>query len=199
MDLRRIIIIALFASLMVAGAYIAVPIGPVPITMQTAFVLLSGILAGRGIALASVAIYLTIGAIGLPVFSGGIGGFGHFVGPTGGFLLSWLIAAPLAGFFSDLGFRKDPGEKVTRRQLLWIILGSVAGTVVLYLVGIPFLKMVLDLPWSKALAIGLIPFIPGDLVKLVAVVILGNLFAPRVRTFLRDGQRTEEVPDGSDT
>lgn len=206
MYLRRIIIIALFAALMVAGAYIAIPIGPVPITLQTAFVLLAGILGGKRVGIASVAIYLTLGAIGLPVFSGGIGGFAHLVGPTGGFLLSWLAAAPLAGLFADIGFRKQEAqaERVTSRQLLWIILGAVVGTVVLYGIGIPFLRMVLDLSWSESLYIGLIPFLPGDLVKLVAVVLLGNMFALRVRQFLlkdiaADDDEEEETSDASDT
>lgn len=206
MYLRRIIIIALFAALMVAGAYIAVPIGPVPITLQTAFVLLAGILGGRRVGIASVAIYLTLGAIGLPVFSGGIGGFAHLIGPTGGFLLSWLVASPLAGLFADIGFRRqDPKtERVTKQQLLWIILGAVAGTVVLYGIGIPFLRMVLDLSWSESLYIGLIPFLPGDLVKLVAVVLLGNMFALRVRQFLLKDRaiyddEKEAITDASDT
>lgn len=195
MDLRRIIIIALFSALMVAGAYIAIPIGPVPITLQTIFVILAGILGGRRVGAASVAVYLTLGAIGLPVFSGGIGGFGHLAGPTGGFLLSWLIAAPLAGLFSDIGFRKaSQNDKVTKAQLLWIILGATLATVVLYAIGIPFLKVVLDISWSKSLAIGLIPFLPGDLLKLVAIVLLGNLFALRVRQFLIRLPQEEEIP-----
>lgn len=193
MDLRRIIIIALFAALMVAGAYIAIPIGPVPITLQTAFVILAGILGGRKVGASSVAVYLTLGAIGLPVFSGGIGGFGHLAGPTGGFLLSWLIAAPLAGLFADIGFRRETeDDQVSKTQLLWIILGATSATIVLYAIGIPFLKMVLGISWGKSIAIGFIPFLPGDLVKLVAVVLLGNLFSLRVRRFLREATLEEE-------
>ncbi|WP_422478112.1 biotin transporter BioY [Pleomorphochaeta sp. DL1XJH-081] len=196
MDLRRIIIIALFSALMVAGAYIAIPVGPVPITLQTMFVLLAGILGGRRIGAASVAVYLALGAIGLPVFSGGVGGFGHFAGPTGGFLLSWLIAAPLAGLCTDIGFRKaNQDDKVTKGQLLWIILGATVATIVLYAIGIPYLKTVLDISWGKSLAIGLIPFLPGDLLKLVATVLLGNLFSLRVRQFLTKAPQEESFTD----
>jgi len=190
MNLRRIIIIALFAALIVAGAYIGIPVGPVPITLQTLFVLLAGILGGKGIGAASVAVYITLGAIGLPVFSGGIGGFAHFVSPTGGFLLSWLIAAPLAGAITDFGFLRDSGkDKTTVKQLLFMVAATLAGTLVMYIIGIPYLKIVLQLTWSRAIAIGLLPFIPGDLVKMVAVILLGNIFAIRVRQFLHVDKR----------
>ncbi len=197
MQLRKIIIIALFAALMVAGAYIAVPVGPVPVTLQTAFVLLAGILGGRKIGAAAVAIYLTLGAIGLPVFSGGVGGFAHFAGPTGGFLLSWLVASPLAGAFTDIGFRSSSStdqETVTKPQILWIIIGATLGTIIFYAIGIPYLKLVLDLSWSRSIQVGLLPFIPGDLAKLVAVVLVGNLFSLRVRQFLQQSS-VEDVDD----
>ena len=188
MNLRSIIMTALFAALLVVGAYVIIPVGPVPITLQTAFVLLVGILAGRKIASAAVAIYLVLGAIGMPVFSGGIGGFAHFAGPTGGFLISWLIVAPIAGWCADRIFRHDTVQKqLSKRDLLWIILGTLLGTIAMYLIGIPYVKMILDLSWSQAIGVGLLPFIPGDLLKAVAVVLLGNLFAVRVRTFISDG------------
>ncbi|MDD4219581.1 MAG: biotin transporter BioY, partial [Sphaerochaetaceae bacterium] len=151
MNLRRIIIIALFAALIVAGAYIAVPVGPVPITLQTVFVLLAGILGGKGIGAASIAVYLTLGAIGLPVFSGGIGGFAHFVSPTGGFLISWLIAAPLAGAITDVGFRNNlDSDKTTVKQLVFVIIGTLTGTLIMYVIGIPYLKAVLQVTWKNA-------------------------------------------------
>ncbi|MDX9940366.1 MAG: biotin transporter BioY [Sphaerochaetaceae bacterium] len=198
MNLRRIIITALCAALIVVGAYTAIPIGPVPVTLQTAFVLLAGILAGKTIALASIATYLVLGVVGLPVFSGGVGGFAHLAGPTGGFLISWLVAGPLAGIFADRGFRKDPaGEKTTTGQLAWIIAGTITGTVALYLLGLPYLKMILRISWEEAVAIGLLPFIAGDLIKIVSVVILGNIFAPQVRQFLAaqaEGDADESGP-----
>lgn len=198
MDLRRIIIIALCAALIVVGAYVAIPVGPVPVTLQTVFILLAGILGGRSIGLAAVATYLVLGAMGLPVFSGGIGGFAHFAGPTGGFLIGSLVAATVAGLFADRGFSKPmTGDSTTKMQLVWIIAGTIAGTLIIYLIGIPYLKMVLNIPWSQAFTIGLLPFIPGDLVKLVAIVLLGNMFAPRVRQFVQStssGDEDEQEP-----
>ena len=202
MDVRRIIIIALFAALLVAGAYVTIPIGPVPITLQTAFVLLAGVLGGKKIAGPAIAIYLSLGAMGLPIFSGGIGGFAHFAGPTGGFLISWLAAAPITGYLTDRGFRipqETKTDKVSKKQLLWMILGVVVGTLIIYGIGIPYMKFVLSISWSQALVAGFLPFLPGDLVKIVAVVLLGNLFALRVREFVKPDKGVEETADEINT
>ncbi|MFA5570890.1 MAG: biotin transporter BioY [Sphaerochaetaceae bacterium] len=193
MDLRRTIITALCAALIVVGSYVAIPVGPVPITLQTLFVLLAGVLAGQKVALGAVATYLALGSIGLPVFFGGIGGVAHFAGPTGGFLISWLVAGPVAGYFTDKGFKKsEKKQTTTKTQLLWIILGSTVGTLSMFVIGIPYLKLVLEIPWAQALSIGFFPFIPGDGMKLVATVVLGNIFAPLVRTFITDGLTVRE-------
>ncbi|MCK7505939.1 MAG: biotin transporter BioY [Desulfobacterales bacterium] len=87
---------SLFAALTAVGAYLFVPIGPVPIVLQNMFVFLAGLLLGSRWGLASVAVYLLAGICGLPVFAGGTGGIGRFVGPTG------RVSAGLpAGGFSD--------------------------------------------------------------------------------------------------
>jgi biotin transport system substrate-specific component len=76
-----------------------------------------------------------------------------------------------------------------------MIAGAVSGTLVLYAIGLPIMKFVLNLSWPQAFAVGLIPFLPGDLVKLVAVILLGNMFANRVRTFLAEEQLEEAATD----
>ncbi len=99
--LRMTVYASLLAALMAVGAYIAVPIGPVPIVLQNLFILLAGLLLGSKWGLASVAVYLLAGALGLPVFSGGTGGIARFAGPTGGYLLAYLPAVYLIGFISE--------------------------------------------------------------------------------------------------
>ena len=187
MDIRRVVIIALFAALMVAGAYISIPIGPVPITLQTLFILLAGLLGGRRIGIPAVAVYLALGAMGLPVFSGGTGGFARFLSPTGGFLLSWLPAVAIAGICADFGYNpaSHDGQSTSKKHLIWMVLGALSATIVIYAIGLPVLKLNLDFSWSKTLAVGLLPFLPGDLLKLISAVILGNLFASKVRAFIR--------------
>jgi len=194
MDIRRVVIIALLAALIVAGAYISIPIGPVPITLQTLFILLAGLLGGRRIAIPAVAVYLALGAMGLPVFSGGTGGFARFFSPTGGFLLSWLPAVAIAGICSDIGYHpaSQEGQTATKKHLLWMILGAVSATIIIYAIGLPILKLNLDFSWSKTIAIGMLPFLPGDLLKLASAVILGNLFSPKVRSFINTN--VQEAP-----
>ncbi|MBW1753156.1 MAG: biotin transporter BioY [Deltaproteobacteria bacterium] len=90
-QLRMMVYASLLAALTAAGAYLAIPIGPVPIVLQNLFILLTGLLLGSRWGLASVGVYLLAGALGLPVFAGGLGGIGRLVGPTGGYLVGlWL-------------------------------------------------------------------------------------------------------------
>jgi biotin transport system substrate-specific component len=91
-SLRMTVYASLMAALIAAGAYMALPIGPVPIVLQNLFVFLSGLLLGPRWGVASIGVYLMAGALGLPVFAGGVGGIGRFAGPTGGYLLGYLPA-----------------------------------------------------------------------------------------------------------
>src|SRR4030043_1983259 len=95
--LRWTVLSSLMAAMTAVGAYIHVPIGPVPIVLSTLFVLLSGFLLGSHWGMASMGLYLLVGAIGIPVFAGGKGGFAHFFGPTGGYLLGCVLASWVTG------------------------------------------------------------------------------------------------------
>jgi len=154
---RTMIRASLFTALMILGAYIRIPVGPVPVTLSSFFVLMAGVILGSGWGTASVAVYLLIGAIGLPVFTAG-GGLALFAGPTGGYLLGFLPAAFLAGFIRE---RAKPSLGITVTALI-------AGTIIIYSAGIPILKLVLDVNWGKALGIGVYPFLPGDGIKIAA-------------------------------
>ena len=92
---------SLFAALTAVGAYIAIPIGPVPIVLQNFFVYLTGLLLGSKWGATSVAVYLLAGICGLPVFAGGRGGIGHIIGPTGGYLIGFLPAVFVIGFIKE--------------------------------------------------------------------------------------------------
>ena len=101
-NVRSTVAAAGFTALISIGAYISIPIGPVPIVLQNFFVLLAGVMLPRRTAAASVAVYLFLGAVGLPVFSGGTGGFAHFIGPTGGYLIAYLPAAYCIALIADI-------------------------------------------------------------------------------------------------
>ena len=108
--LLRSSFIALFAAIISFGAFIRIPLGPVPIVFQNILCVFSGIVFGGIYAGAPTALFLTAGLIGLPVYSGGTGGLGVWAGPTGGFLLGYLLAAVLAGLIAGK-------PRVTEKQL----------------------------------------------------------------------------------
>jgi biotin transport system substrate-specific component len=166
--LRWMVLASLMAALTAVGAYIYVPIGPVPIVLSTLFIFLSRLLLGSRWGAISICLYLFVGAIGFPVFSGGRGGIAHFYGPTGGYLLGYLLAAWLIGFISERS-----------RGLLFLeILGVTTGSLVIYGLGVPWLKIVTQMSWSKALLVGMVPFLVGDAVKASAALILARAVRP---------------------
>ncbi|MDD3057057.1 MAG: biotin transporter BioY [Spirochaetia bacterium] len=178
MQQKRILLTALFSALVIVGAYIRIPLPPVPITLQTLFVLLAGFLGGTRMAVASTAIYLLLGMVGLPVFTSG-GGLGILFGPTGGFLLGLLPASLLAGIAGNM---KQKSER-PKRYLLLCILTGLAATITVYLVGVPYLKYTRSLSWQTALKVGMLPFLIGDLLKVAAAAHLAKTFHERTEQF----------------
>ena len=169
--LMNISLVALFAALTASGAFIAIPVGPVPIVLQNLFALLSGLILGPIMGGAAVALYLLAGTLGLPVFAGGTAGIAPLVGPTGGFLAGYLLSAITAGLIAG----SPRAGKAT--PLPRIIAAVVIGLFILYIPGVLWLKTSLNLQWPGALAIGFFPFIIGDTLKGIAAVFI----APRLR------------------
>jgi len=180
-QIRRTVLTSVFTALISAGAFAVVPIGPVPIVLTTLFVTLSGLLGGFRIAVTSVMVYLILGILGLPVFAGGAGGFAVLTGPTGGYLIGYLPAAAFAGLI----FR--PGKSKTRPVIILLAAGAaLTAAVSIYIPGLLWLKLSLGLEWEKAFNIGIIPFIPGDLIKAAAAVALAIPLKDRFVSFLKD-------------
>lgn len=167
-QLKRMVYAALMAALTAAGAYIAIPVGPVPIVLQNLFIMLAGLLLGGRWGLISVAVYLLAGAVGLPVFAGGTGGVGKFVGPTGGYLLGFAAAAYLIGIISESG----------RGRVAIDVLAMVAGTLIIYAFGVSWLKVVTGMSFSKALTVGMLPFLIGDALKIAAAIPIARALRP---------------------
>ena len=170
-DLQKLVLASLFAALTAVGAFIAIPIGPVPIVLQNLFVMLMGLMLGPRWGLAGVAAYLLAGALGLPVFAGGTGGIGRFVGPTGGYLVGYLPSVLVIGLLSRRG----------RPPWLFDALAVLAGTLVLYLFGVSWLKIVTGMTWSKTLMVGMVPFLPGDIAKMAAAVMMAGALRRMIR------------------
>ncbi|ROR05124.1 biotin transporter BioY [Erwinia sp. JUb26] len=167
MSTRDIVYIALFAAMTAAlGLFPAfsLPVIGVPITAQTLGCMLAGAIAGakRG-ALAMVLFDLLV-AIGLPLLAGGRGGLGVYMGPGGGFILSWPLAALLIGYLYQRGLR----SLTLVKELLIIALG---GIVVIYACGIPWIAAVAGITLKQA-ALGSLGFVPGDIVKVVLAAVI---------------------------
>lgn len=149
---------ALFTALMVVGAQIKVPIGPVPIVLSNMFVLLAGLVLGFRWGLASVGLYLLLGFIGLPIFASG-GGPSYFAGPTGGYLVGFVPAVAIVGGLPRIG-RPHPIKD---------ILALVLASLVLYAIGVPWLRSAIEgMTWKAAFANGMTPFLLGDALKAAA-------------------------------
>ena len=161
--LHRLVWSGLLAALMAVGAYIHFPLGPVPVSLQVCFVLLAGFVLGPLWGFASVALYVLAGMIGLPVFSGGTSGIGHVLGPTGGYLLGFLAAPLLTG----LWFRLSPGVGPP-----WGVgaLLAVLGYIPIYGLGLWGLKAALDMTWGKVVWVGMLPFLPSDVLQVAVSV-----------------------------
>ena len=167
-SLRMSAYAALFAALTAVGAFVAIPIGPVPIVLQNLFVMLAGLLLGPRWGLASVGIYLLAGFCGLPVFAGGQAGIGRLIGPTGGYLIGYLPAVYVIG-------RLAGGPD---RAAILLIAAMSLGTGLLYACGIAWLKVITGLTWTKSLAVGMLPFLVGDAVKIAAAIPIARVLRP---------------------
>lgn len=146
------------AALLTISAKVQVPFWPVPMTLQTMAVMGLAVVLGPRLGLAAMGTYLAAGAAGLPVFAGAAAGLGYLAGPTAGFLLGMLIAMAVAGTLAE------------GRGTLGRAVAMLAGLTAIYVPGLFWLSNFV--PSERVLAAGFTPFILGDLVKLVVVLML---------------------------
>ncbi|MDD1715655.1 MAG: biotin transporter BioY [Methanolinea sp.] len=150
-----------FAALLAAGAWISVPFLPVPITLQTLFVFLAGGVMGWRAIYPSL-LYLVMGVMNLPVFHNGTAGVGVLMGPTGGYLVGFVFAAFLIG----IAFERD--------SIYCHAGGLTAGTCAIYLFGAGWLHLSSGISIPLALLMGVVPFIPGDVMKAAAALVISR-------------------------
>jgi biotin transport system substrate-specific component len=167
-SLRMTVYASLMAALVAAGAYLAIPIGPVPIVLQNLFIFLAGLLLGPGWGTASVGVYLLAGILGLPVFAGGVGGIGRFAGPTGGYLMGFLPAVCVIGFISN----------VSKTNVVRDLLAMICGSLIIYACGVSWLNILTDMTLGKTLAVGMYPFLPGDALKMAVAIPIVKALRP---------------------
>ena len=169
MNTKKIVKTGIMAALTTVGAYLIVPLpfSPVPITLQTFFVLFSGRILGKKYGALSQIIYLLIGTAGLPVFAAGTGGMGILIGPTGGFLLAFPAAAWAAGYYTD-----------NKIKDFFVYLGA---TAVIYLIGCSYFIFSTGTDILSAVNLTVLPFLPGDILKITALITAGPIISRRLQ------------------
>ena len=161
--LRRMVFAAMFGSLTAIGSLIVIPLQPLPITLQTLFTALAGVLLGGYTGALSQIVYVLLGIIGLPVFAGGKAGLGTLLGPSGGYLIGFIVGAYVIGKMVEA--KREAG-------FAWICLAILVGNVFIYIPGVLQLAIVAKLSLYKALLVGVVPFLIGDVLKLLAAALI---------------------------
>lgn len=168
--LREQIIAAFFAILIAALSQVTIPLGLIPLTLQTFIVGLTVTILGPRIGTWSILIYLLLGLIGLPVFAGGNAGVGVLFGPTGGFLVGFIFNGLTTGYLLEK----------TKYNFFWGIVANILGAFVTLAFGTMWLKFGAGMEWLAAFKGAFLPFIIPGIIKAVAAGYLGILIGKRL-------------------
>ena len=177
---KNLVFTALFAAISAVSGFIAVPIPgtPIPIVLQNMMVVLSGMLLGPLLGTASTVLFIVSGLLGLPVLSGGTGGFAKLMGPTGGFIIGYAFSSLASGLVAG---RPAVGKKIS---IVRTIIVAVLGFLIMYVPGVLHFMRSLDKTFSETMALCVLPYLPGDAVKTVLCVILAKALRPSVASFV---------------
>lgn len=179
---RDIILVALFAALTAIGAFIKVPVGPIPISLQSFFTISAGLFLGARLGALSQLVYIGMGLVGLPVFTSG-GGPSYVLNPAFGFLVGFALCSYVVGKIAESG----------KPSLMRYIVASFTGTAVMYAIGVPWLYMILvnvsgvAVTFTKVMNVGCLVFLPGDILKVFIISGLASRIVPRIRLLLATG------------
>lgn len=170
LNVKNMALIAVMTALMCIFGPMSIPIGPVPISLTVLTVYLAVFVLGTWRGTVAYLIYLLIGLIGVPVFSGYTGGPGKLFGPTGGYLIGFIPMAIISGIFIDRFWHK-----------VWLqIVGMLIGLAVCYALGTAWLAIMASMTLRAALYAGVIPFIGFDIAKIVIALLIGRAVRPRL-------------------
>lgn len=171
---RSMLLCGLFAALTAIGAFITIPIPPVPFSMQIFFAILSGLILGANQGAASVGVYILLGLVGLPVFTKG-GGLSYIFQPTFGYLIGFVAGAWLAGYIV-----KKRGDYSIKTMLL----AAFAGAGVDFVIGIPYFYLIMNLYLQNEMGIGVVVystfllFLPADVILMIFAAIFASKVCP---------------------
>lgn len=167
--IHELAIVSVMTAMLCALGPMSVPIGPVPISLATFVIYLSLFVVGTKRTLCAVFLYIILGAAGLPVLAGYSGGIAKIVGPTGGYIAGYFVMAASSGPIID-----------SRRSRVVKIAALVLGTAILYAIGTAYFMLVTGMGLGASAALCVWPFIPGDLLKIVAASHVGPIIRTRV-------------------
>lgn len=165
---KNLVLCAMCAAIICVLAPISIPIGPVPISLATFAVMFAGCLLGWKWGTLATLIYILLGAIGVPVFAGWTGGAQIIAGMTGGYIVGYLPLALISGLVYDLFGRHKKGAV----KYVSLVVGMVLGTIVLYALGTAWFMAVSGMGFAESMAACVIPFLPGDAIKIAIVTII---------------------------
>ena len=167
---RQLTLIGVMTAVTCILGPLSLPIGVIPISLTNLVIYFTVYALGRKRGTLSYIVYLFIGLIGLPVFSGFSGGFSKLFGPTGGYLIGFIFMAFISGIFIDKFSNK----------IYMCFLGMILGTIVTYIFGKAWLAYQTNMTFNMALTVGILPFIPGDIAKMVIASLIGPQIKKRL-------------------
>ena len=168
-------LVSLFAGLTAIGASLSIPLGQVAITMQSLFVILSGLILGGRLGALSQIVYIVLGLMGLPIFAAFTGGPQSIMKPSFGFILGFVFTAYIVGKIAHSG-------NFLNRKKIW--LAALIGSITMYVIGLPYMYYMLNIVMGKGFSfsaivkIGCLLFLPGDFFKLILACLLRKKILP---------------------
>lgn len=179
-----VVFTALFAALTAASCFIQIPLPTgLPIVIQDMMAMLSGLLLGPVYGTAAVFIFIILGSLGLPVFSGKAGIHVILSGPSGGFIIGYLLAALAGGLLLRI-FLPSGRENSQKKQWLFISVAAVIATVIVFVLGIAGFMRVTGKDLASSVPLVLLPFVPGNTIKLFMMIFLAKKFRPVISNYL---------------
>lgn len=176
---KEMALVSLFTALTAIGAGISIPLGTVPITMQSIFVILSGIILGPKLGALSQIVYVVLGLIGLPVFANFTGGLQSILKPSFGFIIGFIFASYIAGKISH-------SDGMVSKSKIWM--ASITSSIVIYMIGLPYMYYIINIAMSKRMSFevilktGFLIFLPGDILKFIVASLISIKVLPILKS-----------------
>ena len=184
---RSSVFVAMYAAIICVTGFISVPIGPIPLVLQNVVAISAGLIFGLPQGAAAVGMFLAVGTLGLPVFSGARSGIAVLNGPTGGFLVGYFIGALIAGYIAT---NPTPDEKkISQEKIFRLVRAAIAGLGFMYLIGMLNFRRVTGASFSQALSLCVVPFIIPDIIKIGILIPVVARLRPLAARFISNDSK----------